>query len=104
MKTINEITEREYLLSIPASEVLKYIKEKSFIPNTYDFMEYRFRNEYEIANSTVEALIKKNDRLIDMALCLIISDDEQIEEILLRNTKNSVIDSEILSAILSNRI
>jgi len=103
MKTINEITEREYLLSIPASEVLKYIKEKSFIPNTYDFMEYKFRNDYEIANSTVEALIKKNDRLIDMALCLNINDDEQIEKILLRNTKNSVIDSEILSAILSNR-
>ena len=103
MKTINEITEREYLLSIPASEVLKYIKEKSFIPNTYDFMEYKFRNDYEIAHSTVEALIKKNDRLIDMALCLNINDDEQIEKILLRNTKNSVIDSEILSAILSNR-
>jgi len=103
MKTINEITEREYLLSIPAGEVLNYLKDKVLIANTYDFLEYSYRNDYQIANSTVEVLIKKNDRLIDMALCLNINDDEQIEKILLRNTKNSVIDSEILSAILSNR-
>ncbi|MBU3600097.1 hypothetical protein ICN28_06165 [Polynucleobacter sp. 30F-ANTBAC] len=96
-----EIIEKEFLLSASPSEVLTYLQEKS--KSVPDGKRWLY-DECQFPESTAKALLNRNNRVIDIGLALVIGDSELIETLLTRHTKDSVIDSSVLTAILSNKL
>ena len=99
-KKSNEVIEREFLVSASPSEVLNYLQEKSkAIPETKKYLY----GEHNLPESTANALLARNDRVIDIGLALAVDDEALLEKLLARHTKDFVIDSSILTAVLSNK-
>lgn len=99
-KHIDKFVEIEILKSISPSEVLKYLNEKE---KSIPYSRFGVSWDEELDEELVKILYDRNERLVDIGLAML-ADQETVEKILNRNTKENVTDSSVLIAALSNRM
>ena len=101
-KIIDQTLEMEFLISATPYEVLKYCKNL-WVDRNQHWSRVWHPDHYYLNPNTFENLYERNDRTIDIALCLVSAEDDQVSLILNRNTKEGKIDNSVLCAALSNR-